>query len=183
VQNDQLRKLLGLKEARRDLTLAPASVIAREVTPFHRVGRLAVEVDTDEELAPDMAVITHQGLLGRVVRVSRRYADVMLLTDMRSRVACEVLGKGVLGMLQGSGSLDQYRARLQVSVTEEPLEKDAVIITSGYDRVFPRGIEVGYVTDPSSRRQVGQFVEYDVVLAANPALSDEAMVVIKGPSH
>ncbi len=177
VENQALRKLLELRQARKDLKLAPATVAGRELTPFYRVSRLSVEVDAG---APevDMAVVTREGLVGRVVHAAGRFADVMLLTDSRSRVACEVLGRGVLGMLVGSGTPDQNLARLQVSVNEAPLETNAVIVTSGHDRVFPRGVEVGYVVDPSKRRQAGPFVEYEVTLAVNPASVEKAMVVL-----
>ncbi|MBM4394173.1 MAG: rod shape-determining protein MreC [Deltaproteobacteria bacterium] len=179
VENEALRKLLGLRQARKELKMAPAGVVGRELTPFYRVARLSIDLDGDAAPAPDMAVVTHAGLVGRIVRTAGRYADVMLLTDTRSRVACEVLGRGVLGTLVGTGTLDEYRARLQVSVIEAPLEKDAVVVTSGHDRVLGRGIEAGYVADPSKRRQAGPFVEYDVVLAVNPAAIDDAMVVLE----
>jgi rod shape-determining protein MreC len=177
IENQALRKLIDLRQARRELRMAPAVVTGREVTPFYRVSRIQVETDTGSP-EPDMAVVTREGLVGRVVSAAGRFADVMLLTDSRSRVACEILGRGVLGMLVGTGTPDQYQARLQVSVTEAPLEANAVVTTSGHDRVFPRGIEVGYVGDPSKRRQAGPFVEYDVVLAANPAAMEHVMVVL-----
>jgi rod shape-determining protein MreC len=177
VRNDELRRLLGFRSKRPDLRLAPASVVGRELSPAYRVSRMVVASQDDQGPAPDMAVVTGKGLVGRVVKTAGRYADVMLLTDSRSRVACEVLGKGVLGMLTGTGRPDEYRAVFQISTTEAVLDKDAVLVTSGHDRVFPRGLEVGYVADPEKRRAAGSFVEYDVALAVNPATVEEALVV------
>ena len=176
VENQGLRRLMEMRQSRRDLDLVPATVVARELTPFFRVGRLSVESDGAPPQA-DQAVVTLAGLVGRVVRATGATADVMLLGDTRSRVACEVLGRGVLGMMVGSGNPDAYLARFQVSQTEPILEKGAVIVTSGHDRVFPRGIEVGYVPRPEERRQAGPFVEYDVVLAVNPASLQDVLVV------
>jgi len=176
VENQSLRRLLEMKRARHDLDLAPATVVARELTPFFRVGRISVETEGGAPQA-DQAVVTPMGLVGRVVRATGSTADVMLLADTRSRVACEVLGRGILGLMVGSGNPDAYVARFQVSQTEAPLEKGAVIVTSGHDRVFPRGIEVGYVPRPEERRQAGPFVEYDVMLAVNPAALSEVLVV------
>jgi rod shape-determining protein MreC len=177
VENQALRRLVDLKTTRKDLRLAPATIIARDMTPFFRVSRLSLQLP-DVSPAVDMSVITPAGLVGRIVHASGPYGDVMLLTDSRSRVAAEVLGKGVLGMVVGSGKPDEYLARLQVSLTEKPLEAGAVVVTSGHDRVFPRGIEVGYVADPERRRQVGPFMEYDVALAVNPVGVDDVMVVL-----
>jgi len=182
IENRSLRRLVGLKENLKRLETVPARVVGKELTPYYRVSRMSLEIGEDHEVEMDMAVVTHEGLVGRVVRIAAGYADVMLLPDSRSRVACEVLGRGILGMVIGEGELDGYKARLQLSVTEKPLDEGAIIQTSGHDRVFPRGIEVGYVADPSGRRQVGPFTEYDVVLAVNPTSVEHAMVVgIRGP--
>lgn len=178
VENQGLRNLLRLKQERRDLAMAPAVVVGRGVTPFFRVSRISIETEGRIPPGVDNAVVTPQGLLGRIVAIVGGYADVMLLSDSRSRVAAEVLGRGILGMVIGTGRTDEYQARLQISLTEAPLDKDAVVVTSGHDRVFPRGVEVGYVADPSRRRQVGAYLEYDVTLAVNPALVDDAMVVL-----
>lgn len=175
--NGELRRLLDLKRSHEELRMIPAVIVGREVTPFFRVNRVKIESE-DVILQPDMAVVTYQGVLGRTISGGTKFADVMLLTDSRSRVACEVLGRGILGMLVGSGALDVYQARLLVSLTEVPLEAGAVIVTSGHDRVFPRGIEVGYILDPSRRRLAGQFVEYEVALAVNPAAVSHVMVVV-----
>lgn len=167
VEVQTLREALGFRERRRDLRLWPARVVGRELTPYYRVARVSVEVEG--EARSGMAVVTHAGLVGRVVRGVGSYADVMLLTDGRSRVAGEVLGRGVLGMAVGTGRTDEARVRFQVSMSETPIEDGAVVVTSGHDRVFPRGVEIGYVTNAANRRQVGPFVEYDLAPAVNPA--------------
>lgn len=177
VENRDLRLLLGFREQRVDLKLAAASVVVRDVNPFFRIERLRVVVDGKTPPASDMAVIIDTGLVGRVTSASGRFADVMLLTDTRSRVACQVMGTGVLGMVVGSGSKTGYQARLQISMNDSLLQKGATIVTSGHDRVFPRGIEVGYLIDPEARRQVGPFMEYDIALAVDPAVVSHAMIV------
>jgi len=175
VEVQRLRKVLDLREKRPDLHLQAAEGVAMDVTPFHRVGRIQVQT-SGVELRPDLAVLTPEGLIGRTIRASGSLGDVMLLGDQRSRVACEVLGQGVLGVLIGSGLPDRYTAWLQVAQTEDPLPPGAVVVTSGHDRVFPRGIEVGYVLDQEARRRSGPFVEYEVRLAANPAAWDTVLV-------
>ncbi len=179
VENAELRRLLGLAEARKDLEMAPARVVARELTPLYRVARVSVELPEDRTVAQDMAVVTPLGLVGRVVQAAGSVGDVMLLTDGRSRVAAEVLGRGILGMISGPGRPDEMHVRLQVGLSEAPLEEGAVIMTSGHDQVFPRGVEIGYVTNPSGRRQGGAYVEYDVTLSVNPGAISHAMVVLR----
>lgn len=172
VEIQALRQALGFKERRKDLRLRPGRVIGRELTPYYRVARIVIESEGTRDIQNGTAVVTHSGLVGRVVRVVGPYADVMLLTDGRSRVAGEVLGRGVLGMAIGTGRTDDYRIRFQVSIAEAPLEEGAVVVTSGHDQVFPRGVEIGYVKNPAERRQVGPYVEYDLAPAVNPAMVD-----------
>jgi rod shape-determining protein MreC len=184
-ENRELRVLLGLRESRGDLKLQPAEVVVRDVNPFFRVERMRLLMGSKPEGGPapaqGNAVITSIGLIGRVTALHRSFADVMLVSDYRSRVAAQVHGTGIIGTVVGSGRKAGYQARLQVSVSEQALQKGAVVVTSGHDRVFPRGIEVGYVIDPEARRQVGPFMEYDIALAANPATLENVMVVTELP--
>lgn len=179
-ENQTLKAMLGLTERRKDLVLVPARMFARQVTPYFRVSRLFVESGKETEVREGTAVITHRGLVGRVVKVVGRIADVMLITDSRSRVAVEAVGKDLLGIVVGTSSPDSYRLRLQVSVNDPPLEDGTVLITSGHDQVFPRGIEVGYVVDGSSRRITGPFAEYDVAPAVNFSTVDVVMLALPG---
>ena len=176
VENESLRKLLGFGERYPTMQHLPATVVGRDLTPFYRVQRIVLQTEgTQAEV--DMAVVTDLGLLGRIVKVAGRFADVMLLSDSRSRVACEALGQGIPGILAGTGQLEAYGVRWQVSTTDAPLEDGTPIVTSGHDRVFPRGLEVGYVTNAARRRQVGAFIEYEVALAVNPAQVHEVLIV------
>lgn len=176
VENLELRDLLGMSREQTGLRIESATVIAKEVTPFFRVIRMRVEGATKP--TSDMAVIHSKGLVGRIVDAAGRFGDVMLLSDRRSRVACQIMGSGTLGMLIGTGSHEEYSAKLQVSLTEPVLKAGSTVMTSGHDRVFPRGVEVGYVLEPENRRHVGAFLEYDVALSVNPAAIDQVMIVI-----
>jgi len=178
-QNHELRQLLGLRESREDLTTVAAEVVARHVGTGFMVDRAWLDVVDGSQAAPapGNAVITKSGLMGRITEIRGRFADVMLVSDYRSRVAGQVAGTGVIGTVIGSGRKGGYVARLQVSVSDPVLAKGAVVVTSGHDRVFPRGIEIGYILNPDDRRQSGTFMEYDVSLSVDPATVDVVMIV------
>jgi len=179
-ENGELRRLLGLRESRDDLKMMPAEIVVRDVNPYFRIERIRLKVPEGVEGArptPGNAVITDVGLIGRVTEMRGAFSDVMLVSDYRSRVAAQVSGTGVIGMVVGSGRKAGYVARLQVSMTEPILQKGAAVVTSGHDRVFPRGIEIGYILDPEKRKQAGPFMEYDIGLAVDPATAEIVMVV------
>jgi len=180
LENQTLRKLLEFKGRHPGLHYLPAIVVGRDLTPYYRVQRIMVKTEQEEALT-DMVVVTDVGLLGRVVKASGRFADVMLLSDSRSRVACEALGRGIPGILAGTGQIETYGVHWQVSTTDPPLEDGTTIVTSGHDRVFPRGLEVGYIVNASQRRQVGAFIEYELALAVNPSQASQVLVVTDPP--
>ena len=137
VENAELRTLLGLGEARRDMDMAAGVVISRELTPFYRVARIVVKLDGDAELKKDQAVMAHLGLVGRVVAAANKTGDVMLLTDGRSRVAAEVLGRGILGMLIGAGRQDEC-GQTQVGVNRRYLKTGLLLQHQGMIRFSKR---------------------------------------------
>jgi rod shape-determining protein MreC len=96
--------------------------------------------------------------------VTRRTADVRLLTDPSTKVACEIqtndpsLG-AVQGILEGGGTQTAHaRTGLSILYLVNPLRMrhmkrrpllppNAKIITSGLGGLFPRGLTVGYLIE------------------------------------
>ena len=101
----------------------------------------------------------------------------MLAVDARSSVNVQVAGKGVTGNLQGTGDEEAYSAQLTYLHKAEALEEGDTIITSGHDRVFPPGIEVGYIRS-LEERQNGLYYELQVVPAVNFSNLEEVLVVV-----
>lgn len=89
------------------------------------------------------AIVADSLLLGRVVRASGRYGQVLLLRDVESSVDV-VSERGVRGIVQGTGGAE---ARLVFVPRFEPLEVGARLHSSGRDAVFPAGFPVGIVTE------------------------------------
>jgi rod shape-determining protein MreC len=91
------------------------------------------------------AVVTKDGLLGRVSEVYPTLSRAILLTDPNSAVACEVESTGVLGVLHFVAS-----PRPRLLLTGVPLSDTVTVgqrvLTSGLSRRFPRGIPVGTVS-------------------------------------
>lgn len=102
-------------------------------------------------------VVSADGLVGRIVRVTDETADVLLLTDANSKVACEIEGEGAgaRGIVMGGG-IHQTQTQIQLLHVVEPfslsyldkeetVSKGARVVTSGLGGVYPRGIPVGEV--------------------------------------
>lgn len=133
----QLRRLLGFARLHR-LDMVVARVIAR---PGH-FAFLSVRVDrgASDGVAVAMPVVSADGVVGRVVRVGRSYADVQLLVD--SDFHADVL-------VQRTRIRTTIRGNLDHCVLEMPrateLKIGDTIITSGIVDSFPKGVPVGEV--------------------------------------
>lgn len=162
-ENQRLRGLLDFQQQHAGLNLAPARVIARETSPVFSVSRVRLDPGTGgESIAANMPVVTAEGVVGRVEKLSGGYGDVMLLTDSRSRIDVQVAGKAVSGMLIGTGDgLPVFRFPYQ----KARVAKGDVLITTGHDRLFPKGLVAAYLAADEAR-QVGQQSE----VAAEPAV-------------
>lgn len=143
VENRDLRNLLSLKERAGPGTLLPVSVIARDDTPY--VDAITIDRGESGGVREGSVVVTHRGLVGRVVRANPTSAKVLLVTDLNSAVAVRLQTEsrttGVLrGQTQGKSLVIDYIPHVDV------VRLDDVVITSGMGEVFPEGLVVGTVT-------------------------------------
>lgn len=176
-ENARLRAELDFKKARRDLKLASAHVIGKDLSPYGRVIRIAIDVGTDAEVAEGMPVVSAMGLVGRVLRVSGSHAEVLLTVDSRSTVNVRVVDKGVIGTVTGTSSQYNYVARMSYLHRTATLEVDDLLVTSGHDKLFPPGLHVGTIRS-IEERQRGLEYELQVTPSVNFADLEVVQVVL-----
>jgi rod shape-determining protein MreC len=179
---EELRRtklLCGFREVRRDLRTMPARVVGHEVSRFFRVTRIRLEVEHLPGIATGQAVVTHDGVVGRIERVVGPFADVMLITDARSRVHASIVGKGVVGTVLGKGKAGEFSARfvyLERADQHAPISANDAVLKTGHDGVFPPGLELGHVT-AARAVQEGLYQEYSLTPAVAVATVEEVLVV------
>jgi rod shape-determining protein MreC len=130
--------------------LVPVEVLALTGEPYPAAATLSA--GRRQGIHPGDAVLTREGLVGRVSEVYATLSRAALLTDPNAAVACEVESTGVLGVLRFSSTPTP-----QLLLTGVPFSDTVLVgqrlLTSGYSRRYPRGIPVGRVVrvglDPS----------------------------------
>lgn len=153
-ENDELRTALGLMAAH------PGAICAEVVSHGDSGGwwrEIRLDKGASSGIRPNAPVVAAKGLVGRVVRVTDDTADVLLLADANSKVACVVEGEGsgARGIVVGGG-IQRNPTELELLHVVEPmslayLDKEVEIrpgsrvITSGLGGVYPAGIPVGEV--------------------------------------
>ncbi len=176
-ENKRLRAMLEFKRARRDLRLIAAHVLGKDVTPYGRVIRIAVDSGADAGLEEGMPVLDGDALVGRVELVAGGNAVVRLTVDPTSIVNVRAQGKGVTGTVTGTASQFNYVSRFSYLHRAEPIEVGDVLVTSGHDKLFPPGLRVGAVRT-IEERQTGLEYELQVTPAVNFADLEHVMIVI-----
>ena len=120
-----------------------------------------------------MAVVTPDGIVGKVVGVYPLVSQVLLVTDPTFKVGVESQKGHVHGVLDcGSG-----RCVVEQIQNEDKVANNEWFFTSGEDRIFPKGFPVGTVISS----QPGQGMrEVKVNLSGTPAGAEEVLVVLSG---
>ncbi len=154
-ENRRLRELVGMPTRYPDFELVPARVIGRDVTPFFRVVKVRIRAEGSVE--PRMPVVSSEGLVGQVHRVYEGYADVVLLSDPRSRVDAISQRNRALGLVEGLGHETDYLAEVSYLTERDEVRPGDVMVTSGMGGIFPRDLLIGEVRE--GRPQKGALLQ------------------------
>lgn len=180
-ENTRMAEMLQLEKS----YLASDPVTARVISNAPANYRWAVVIDkgSSSGIAPDMAVIAPEGLVGKVTQVGTDHATVLLLMDPRGAARARIAGGKDAGLVTGKGAADSLS--LELIGPESEVELDDEVITAGYDRgIFPPGIPIGVVSDisgdvrePEREIEVDPYVDFasldfvQVLIESGPRLT------------
>jgi len=138
-ENQALRDLLGFVPP-PDATFISARVIADTGGAFAH----SVLLDTGREAGArkGQAVVTGEGLVGRVAGVGARSIRVLLITDLNSRIPVLVERTRTRAILAGDNSDQPHLIHLPPGARVSPGDR---VVTSGHGGAFPPGLPVGTV--------------------------------------
>ena len=97
-------------------------------------------------VAPNMGVVSGNGLVGVVFQTTAHYALVMPVVNMKSTISCRIKNRGYMGNLRWDGK-DCLYAMLEDVPRHASFEKGDLVETSGFSTMFPAGILVGTIVD------------------------------------
>jgi rod shape-determining protein MreC len=169
----QARRLQILLDFREEL---PLPVVAAQVIGTgagENSHTVILDKGADAGLRPDLPVIVPGGIVGKVLRVLANTAQVVLITDANSGVACLLENSRIHGVLKGT---NKPLGRLLYVATGEKVEVGETVVTSGEDRIYPKGLPVGVVV---SARPGPEFLEIEVQPIAQLNRLEEVLVVLE----
>ena len=174
-QNDLYRRFFSISDSNADYTMEPATVIAH--VPDDPSGSFIINIGQSQGITSGMPVITENGLVGIVGRVSERYCRVLTLMDPAVNIG--VLDSTTLdtGILTGDAAMSEDNtARLTYLRLQSEAAAGDLILTSGYGEQIPQGLTVGYLSEVSLAA-TGLTLEGVIDLSARPENARQVFVI------
>ena len=169
---ERLRLVLEFKQRLPFQTVA-AEVIA--ASPGESSKAVYIDKGSNAGLKTDLAVITPAGIVGKILAVFPYSSQVLLITDPASGAGCMLQRTRAQGILKGGPT---NLCEVQYVSNEETVEVPDAVITSGLDRIFPKGLPIGTVI----KTQAGD-VYREIVVKPSASLDrlETVLVVLKSP--
>src|SRR5215470_9244369 len=174
-QAHRLQTLLGFKERFVGETKA-AQVIGSSGSEQSRL--VYIDKGSDDGLKPEMPVITPDGVVGKVLNViDGTTSQVLLINDQQSGVGTIIEQSRLQGVLKGRASGELVIDKIMADEEVKPGDR---ILTSGGDRIFPKGLPVGTVAKVAKG---ADFIQLTVKPSATLNHLEEVLVITKRVEH
>ena len=167
----RVQALLRFKEQYVESTIA-AQVIGTSGSEQSRV--LYIDKGANDGIKTDMAVITPGGIVGKIVQVAPDWSQVLPINDQFSGVGAALKDSRLQGILKGTPN---GATTLQYIMSDEKVTPGEDVITSGGDRIFPKGLPIGRVATVEPGKDL--FLNIRVIPSARLDQIEEVLVVTK----
>jgi rod shape-determining protein MreC len=168
-QAHRLQQLLGFREQFVAKTV-PAQVIGSGGSDLSRI--IYIDKGGNDGIKRDFAVITANGIVGKVLEVFPSVSQVLLINDQTSGVGAMLEKSRLQGVLKGTPDGEVV---LQRVMSDEKVAPGDLVLSSGGDRIFPKGLPVGTVSKVSPGHEM--FLNIQVKPAADLSRLEEVLVV------
>jgi rod shape-determining protein MreC len=169
------RRLFNKKDFNREVLAA--EVIGRDSSPWFKT--VIINKGRRDGIEKGFPVILPEGLVGQVIRVSGKYAKVLLLIDWNSAVDGLVQRTRARGIIKGKA---MNQCLFKYALRKKDIQLGDIVISSGLDGIFPKGLRLGYVSN-IVREKSGVFQEVSVTTFINFESIEEVMVVMNSPAN
>lgn len=180
IENNFLRSELATADRTKSLlefkSRSPSQTLAARIIATSTSSKTVVLIDrgANDGVAKGMAVITGDGIIGKVVDAFPVASQVQIITDPLFGAGVVSQKNRVYGTLKGQG---HNRCLIDRISNEDTVEVGEMFYTTGEDRIFPKGIPVGRVVT-SAKGPI--FKNVEVVPSGFANGVDEVLVVLEG---
>src|SRR6185437_12728535 len=171
IQGRRLQALLAFQQHYVDSTVA-AQIIGTSGSDLSHL--LYIDKGEDYHLRPDMAVITPDGIVGKIRDVFPHTAQVLLINDQTSGAGVLLASTRILAIIHGTST-----GQVQISnlTADSRIKPGETVLTSGGDQIFPRGLPVGTIESIAPDPDHQPYTAIRIKPAANLSQLEEVLVI------
>ena len=142
----ELKNMLKINETLSTYNIINATVINRSMENFFK--ELTINKGKNDGIKEDMAVVTNDGLIGKIIKVNKNNSVVKLLTgaDMYNMLSIQInlKDKYVYGILK---DYDEESNSFIIEGIDEnvKIEENSIVSTTGLSNIYPSGLIIGEV--------------------------------------
>lgn len=170
-ENQRLREELGFKQGQSHQIMS-AMVVNHGLYQFTKV--IQIDVGADEGVKKNMSVISHEGLVGKLLLVGSHYSIVQVMGDVNFSVSAKInrtRATGIVTWESGSAWLMENIVKSFEVITGDS------IATSGMSGIYPPDILIGVVTQVSDN-EPGMFKKILVKPFVDFSRLEEVFVIL-----
>ena len=176
LSNERMRNLLGFQSSLTQRVVA-AEVVGKDPSAWFKT--VVVNKGREDGINRGMPVVTPGGIAGLVTDVSGNFSKILLIIDQNSAVDALAQGTRARGIIKGdpAGELT-----FEYILRRHDINKGDVVISSGLDNVYPKGLRIGYVRDVV-KPDAGIFQQVSVTPYVDFEKLEEVLVVLDHPKE
>jgi rod shape-determining protein MreC len=177
-ENLRLHKLLERKESITFHTVT-GRVIGHDASNWWK--SIQIDRGSNDGLHKNLAVLNADGLVGKVVSVTKGESRVLLLTDPNCKVSALLQNSREPGVAAGVETSFRFSPRCVMTYVnrDATIKPGEPVISSGFGGVFPKGIPVGTVARVQLNKQTGMYQDVDIKPAVDFRRLEEVLVVLE----
>jgi rod shape-determining protein MreC len=182
MDNQYLRAELSTADRAQSLAIfqkqSPSKTVAAHIignTPETGAKALIIDRGSNSGIEPGMAVITPDGIAGKVTKVFAQSSFILLVTDQTFAAGVISQNDRVHGTFKGQGY--EGTGKIEHVQNEQKIDQGEWFFTSGDDRIFPKGLPVGEVT---TVRQGKTEKEIYISLSGFKNGLEEVLIIVEG---
>jgi rod shape-determining protein MreC len=172
----RLRRLLEMKMS-LTYRLVAGQVVGLDPSGWYKT--IIINRGTNDGVGKGMPVISPDGVVGQIVTASYEYAKVMLMIDRSNAIDALIQRNRTRGIVEGES---EGLCRFKYVVRKAELEIGDVVVSSGLDQIFPKGLRIGKV-ESISKTESGIFQDVKVVPFVDFDRLEEVFVILVEPDQ
>lgn len=149
-ENKELREVLDIVDSSRDFEPILASVIAR--SPERWLDQVTINRGSNHGIKRNMAVMTVDGMIGKINDVSTSTSTVQLITgfDQLNRISATISRKdadNIFGLIEGYDKEKEALVYRIIEESDKDIEEDELVVSSNVGGLFPSGLPIGTIKE------------------------------------